>query len=401
MDYKIYLIEKKDNLSFYFSAHTPFLKNNNFAFERIKIEDLEKRLVSDSSDFYTCILEYDFDKFYVEKIENLIKLFSLSSRLHIAFDSRKYTPSESLTLQKILSNVIVRSIVDLSLNQTLYQPFMREIVFSQKQYYSNPISVNDLEKLGNKFDETIVEMQKQLNRVKDFHREFAPKRFEEIRGIEFYSKFLAGLHSGGEFFDLIRIGSSILIFLSSTSSYITSGVILKHYTEIKNWESSNLEKIKKFISDLELDLSEVIKKNEKKSGFKNQLLIANLDLNTLNMVGYNFGNCSWVTNVKNPTHLPQNDFPIGKSFCDSTFFEYKLRRSEKLLFVSPGLKKDFEELLPRENIYEIFKNSLHLSSIDLINEIYYQLKKENSSDFLSYDASAILIEVQNDIITQV
>jgi len=44
---------------------------------------------------------------------------------------------------------------------------------------------------------------------------------------------------------------------------------------------------------------------------------------------------------------------------------------------------------------------LHLSSIDLINEIYYQLKKENSSDFLAYDASAILIEVQNDIITQV
>jgi len=343
VDYKIYLIEKKDNLSFYFASHVPFLKNNNFTFERIKLEDLEKRLISDSADFYSCILEYDFDKFYVDKIENLMKLFPLSARIHIAFDSKKQTGNDIAEFQKILNNVIVRSVIDLNLNQTFYQPFMREIIFSQKQYYSNPISVNDLEKLGNKFDESIVEMQKQLNRVKDFHREFAPKRFEEIRGIEFYSKFLAGLSSGGEFFDLIRIGSSILVFISSTYSYITSGVILKHYSEIKNWESSNLDKIKKFIRNIEVDLAEVSKKSEKKTAFKNQILIANLDLNTLNMVGYNFGNCSSITNVKNASHLPQNDFPIAESFCDRTYFEYKLRRSEKLLFVSPGLKKGLEE----------------------------------------------------------
>ncbi|MFN8369133.1 MAG: hypothetical protein U0T83_00750 [Bacteriovoracaceae bacterium] len=401
MDYKIYLIEKKDKLSFFFANHIPFLKNNNFSFERIKIDDLEKRLISGNTDFHSCILEYDFDKYYEDKVENLLKHFPMGARVHIAFDSKKHSENDSTQFKKILNNVIVRSVVDLSLHQSLYLPFIRELIFNQKQYYSNPISVNDLDKLGNKFDESIVEMQKQLNRVKDFHREFAPKRFEEIRGVEFYSKFLAGLSSGGEFFDLIRIGSSILLFISSTSSYITSGVVLKHYSEIKNWESSNLDKIKKFIRAVETDINEIIKKNVKKTEYKTQLLIANLDLNTLKLVGYNFGNCSWVTNVKNATSLPQNDFPIGESFCNQAYFEYKLRRSEKMLFVSPGLKKDFEELLPRENIYEIFKNNLHLSSIDLINEIYYQLKKENSSDFLSYDASAILIEVQNDIITQV
>ena len=61
--------------------------------------------------------------------------------------------------------------------------------------------------------------EKDLKSIKNLHKKLIPLRKEKIKGILISSKFLAGMASGGEFFDIKKEEGQLVVYLTSANSY--------------------------------------------------------------------------------------------------------------------------------------------------------------------------------------
>jgi hypothetical protein len=51
-------------------------------------------------------------------------------------------------------------------------------------------------------------------------------------------------------------------------------------------------------------------------------------------------------------------------------------------------------------IEELVSNK-KIKALDVLDEVYFQLRKESSTGFLSHDASSLILEVQSNVMLQV
>ena len=125
-----------------------------------------------------------------------------------------------------------------------------------------------------------------------------------------------------------------------------------------------------------------------------------LDLKNLTYWGYNFGQTFGLANTSQ--HIWENDFPMEECFFDKAGFSGKLSRGSKIAILSPGLRKNTKDVIEDRSIIDFVMDHIDKGSSDILNEIFYQLKKDTDrNDFLSYDASAVVIEVDPKVIVEV
>ena len=81
-------------------------------------------------------------------------------------------------------------------------------------------------------------------------------------------------------------------------------------------------------------------------------------------------------------------------------FSFKLERGEKLIVFSPGFSFNWNETIKNVKKSSFFQEHQSLSANDLVMELFIKIKSDQAKDFLSQDASIVLIEVSKNAIVQ-
>ena len=73
-----------------------------------------------------------------------------------------------------------------------------------------------------------------------------------------------------------------------------------------------------------------------------------------------------------------------------------IKRSEKVCLLSPGLQKN-NDFIGRKKLVDI----MNLDNRDILDEVFFKLKRNTENDFLQYDSSMILLEVDENAIISI
>lgn len=235
----------------------------------------------------------------------------------------------------------------------------------------------------------------QLIRVKHAYEKVAPKRLEEFQGFKIFSKYAAGESMGGEFFDLFAKDDKLFIMMSNSSSYLGSSAILQLFSEFKAKDSISEEEEINFINAVKGQIESL--SDSKKKKVSAQLLTCVLDIKRMKARGHLLGNFRIVSSDLEHSFESENSIEMDLEVAS---FERTIARGERLMFCSPGFVMNWQSMTPKFLIEEIMTDK-KIKVLDILDEVFYQLKRDASGNFLKSDASAIILEVEQNVMLQV
>ena len=268
------------------------------------------------------------------------------------------------------------------------------------QFFSSSTSVEDegqkkMHDMGKKLDELVSNSLTELHRVKKLHEHIVPLRSSKFKGVELFSKYFAGQSSGGDFFDVIESGGSVLLLLASTPSYVFSSVVLTNFIQLKE-RYRGVEQLDEFLDSCVAEMRS-LSGNSIINDF--EVLLANIDTSTLQIKGRIFGKIDVIS--EKARQVESNQFPVDKPFYEKAKFSFELERGERVLILSPGIHKNCDGIINGEEYIRFVQNNMGEQPKNLFNEIFFQLKKDVEGDFLKHDATVILLEVDTNVIHKI
>lgn len=310
---------------------------------------------------------------------------------------------EKLNAQKGV--ILFSNIEDLILENLIYSFDSKSdpsLVYShifhiESLYRENIVLKSQLLSVNREMSGLIGSVETELLRVKKFYEHNAPKRYKGIKSLKIISKYAAGESIGGEFFDIFEKHNKLFLLMSDTSSYLASSSILSLFTAYKIENDISIESNKKLVTEIKAEMQEI--SSSKKKELEVSLLSIAIDLNTYELEGYMYGSFRGVSSLNLNKFNGENKNLINTDIEDGKF-KTSLNRGERLLVLSPGLVKSWSQLKPEFMIEELL-NKPNIKQIDILDEIFFQLKKDRKSGFLPHDASAIMMEVQKNVMVQV
>ncbi|MFZ4712503.1 MAG: hypothetical protein ACOYL6_02215 [Bacteriovoracaceae bacterium] len=309
-----------------------------------------------------------------------------------------YKDAKSLKpeLMKELATDNIVGIYDLSLPVEMNLPMARNLA----RYInadSDLITPDDLRELGDEINQILTKVEKEMIRVKKIHSHIMPKRAQHFKNIEVESKFATGEGSGGEFFDLFESGNKVLFFLSSSNSYLTSTITLGTFHEMKGKELT-MKALESSLKDLESNFK-TLQETKNKKVLTLEVLVGIINLKTMEFDGYNFGNNAVITNMKKSINT--NNYTVDKGFLPEAQFHLKFERGESAAIVSSGLKKNCQDVIDGQGYLEYIQRGFTLHKGDLMNEVFFHLRKNMASEFLNHDATLVSFRIDANALVEV
>jgi hypothetical protein len=329
----------------------------------------------------------------INDLEDLDKVqATLSRRLYFAVSFKNITEEERLEFySKTTHFKFLKGVLDLDKEYEFNLPLLNSAYQGELENFLTSTDFSkDVENL-------LTQSLSDLQRLKKIHEKIVPIRQETIKGLTLTSKFGAGESAGGEFLDIVKGEKECLILLSSSSSYVVSSIVLTHFDYFRDKKHFSMSELEIFLKELSEDIRERNFVTDNKRVL--DAFIARIDLNSLVIEGLYFGDFE-VYRTKND-NLHGNDLPLDAMFFNKGSFSSRLLRSEKIMILSPGLKKNLNESYPGITIKKMLSGFEDQKPRQIINELFFQLKKDVSRDFLAHDATAIHIEVDQNVIVQI
>lgn len=293
------------------------------------------------------------------------------------------------------NSVIESNVVDIFDSSTNKKVLLNRLIYIEEKSKEHNILKSQLFSLNSELAEIMGGVESQLLRVKKTYESKAPKRLEEFKAFKIFSKYAAGEDMGGEFFDIFAKENKIFFMMSSTSSYILSSSILQHFSSLKSNEKINTQSELNYLSLIWDELCTLNKSKKKK--VKLSIMTGILDINTLQITGHSIGHFKILSsNMKNNIELLNN---FDQSM-DNLEFNLQLNRGERILINSPGFLNSWNRLKPEFMVEELMINK-KVKALDVLDELFFQIKKDSVNGFLHTDASSIFLEVQKNAMVQI
>ena len=251
--------------------------------------------------------------------------------------------------------------------------------------------------MNKELSEVLGNVETELLRVKRAYEVGAPKRFQDLKNIKLLSKYAAGESVGGEFFDILKEGNKVFFLMSETSSYLASSSILQIFQEFKDDSVISEDSELKLLKEIQKEVTEI--NSNKNKPLKIAVFSGILDLTNHKFCGHMFGKFQLLSSDQKRS-FSGNKLDLLKDDFSSAKYERVFERGERVLFLSPGFLKCWEDVAP-EFIIETLMNNSKIKMLDILDEIFFQLKKDVQTGFLPHDASAIMLEVQKNVMLKV
>lgn len=252
--------------------------------------------------------------------------------------------------------------------------------------------------INRELSETLGSVETELLRVKRSHEENRPNRFRDLKGIKALSKYSAGDSVGGEFFDIFRSGGKIFVLMSETSSYLASSSVLQIFSDFKIAGEISEESELNLLKEIKAEAAQ-INSTKKKKTLSMNVFTGIIDANSCVLKGYMFGDFRGLSSGHDK-NFNGNKLNFLEAELSEGKFTQNLDRGERLLLLSPGFSKNWEEQSPDVMIETLMSNK-KIKLLDILDEIFFQLKKNAKSGFMAHDASAIMLEVQKNVMLKV
>lgn len=237
-------------------------------------------------------------------------------------------------------------------------------------------------KFSQELDQALQTAEIEMFKAKKIHEVLIPKRSDEIKGVHFLNKYAAGEGGGGEFYDLHHVGSKVYQILISSQSYLISSSLIGVLNLHKQKEFSPAA----FIQDAHQEIQAINGAKKKKSEV--ELVILELDTSHLTLKVHGWGKAEIYNQSKGKI-----DLGLGATPSQTETKPYQLEKGEKMIVFSPGFIFNWKEGRIKKELYSFIKDHHQLAQTDLMMELFLQLSLVKDTDFLSKDATVVMMEV--------
>ncbi|MBA2405594.1 MAG: hypothetical protein H0V66_12530 [Bdellovibrionales bacterium] len=245
-------------------------------------------------------------------------------------------------------------------------------------------------KFSQELDLALQSAESEMQKAKKIHEVLIPKRSDEIKGVTFLNKYASGDGGGGEFYDLHHVGNKVFQILISSQSYLISSSLigLLNIHKQKDFQPES------FLQDAKAEIQTINGAKKKKSEV--ELVILEMDTSHLTLKSHGWGKAEIYSQLKGKI-----DLGLSASHESSVSAPYQLAKGEKLVVFSPGFIFNWREGRIKHELYSFLKNHHQLTQTDLMMEIFLQLSLVKETDFLSKDATVVMMEVNRHGIHQI
>ena len=248
-----------------------------------------------------------------------------------------------------------------------------------------------LVKFSRELDEALQNAETEMLRAKKVHEVLIPKRSDEIRGVSFLNRYAAGDGGGGEFYDLHHAGSKVYQILVSSQSYLISSSLIG----LLNLHKQKDFKIEDFLSEARQEIDTINGSKKKKSEV--DLVVLELDTSFLTLKAYGWGKAEVYSDLKGKLDLGLSaDYGVK-----SSALPYQMAKGEKMIVFSPGFLFNWKEGQIKQELYSFLKDHHQKTQSELMMELFMQLSLVKDSDFLTKDATVVMMEVNRHGIHQI
>lgn len=277
-------------------------------------------------------------------------------------------------------------------------PFRDVELISKFRYFEQLMQWNEVFALSSSVSEVLKRFEEDLQLAERIQGAKYPKKFSHVKGYRVVSRYLAGLASGGDYFDVAesRDQSHLSLLLSQASSYGLSSAVLTVLMRVMlKLSSDHLEEagapyriIKQIYEDLLMTL-----------GPKDHLSICYGIISRYNQTFrfLNLGNGAILHAYPNEkfTELPKQPNPISRGLALSSDMEgsLELRSGSRLVLVSHGL---IESVGGASEIQSILNAQEDPDVLKTLNEFIFRVKSKLAADDMpARDCSAVLVESES------
>ncbi|MCM2277794.1 MAG: SpoIIE family protein phosphatase [Oligoflexia bacterium] len=280
-------------------------------------------------------------------------------------------------------------------DDVLIFPFRPLEVLGRVRQHQQATMWEEVTKLNTSFTEVIARLQEDLKLAERLQRNKLPARFPEVRGFRIASRYLAGMRSGGDHFDLAesRDGQQLSIVLSDSSSYGLSSAVLSVLMKVAMKLSAEetrscRETVRKIHEELALTLGE----KDRLSLFYGIVSRKDYRLRFLNL-----GNsCALLAPPKGefaevssqgPLLTQKSGLPEGEESV------LPLLPESRLALVSDGF---VECLGGMPAVLEVLNRHRASEAVDCINELVFKVKERftEPDELPAQDCTAVLFDVE-------
>jgi hypothetical protein len=194
------------------------------------------------------------------------------------------------------------------------------------------------------------------------------------------NKYAAGDGGSTEFYDLITTGSKIYQVLIASQSYLISSALIGLLNIHKQKDFSPGS----FLNEANVEIETINSSKKKKS--QAEVGIIEIDSAQLSIKCYNPGSMELWSRQNGKIDLTQL---------------YQLTKDEKIFLLSSGFITNWNEQKPVSDINSFIKNHHQSTQRELLLELFLKLSQNKNSDFLSKDATVVMMEVNRHGIHQV
>lgn len=245
-------------------------------------------------------------------------------------------------------------------------------------------------KFSQELDQAIHSAESEMIKAKKIHEVLIPRRSEEIKGVSFLNKYAAGDGGGGEFYDLHHAGNKIYQVLISSQSYLISSSLIG----VLNLHKQKEFHPEAFLKDARAEIQAINGAKKKKSEV--ELVILEMDTSQLTLKLSGWGQAEFYSQLNGKVNLGLKPAP------DSTeTLTYQLAKGEKMIVFSPGFIFNWREGHINQELYTFLRNHHELNQTDLMMELFLQLSLVKETEFLSKDATIVMMEVNRHGIHQI
>lgn len=245
-------------------------------------------------------------------------------------------------------------------------------------------------KFSQELDQALLGAESEMLKAKKIHEVLIPKRSEEIKGVSFLNKYASGDGGGGEFYDLHHTGNKIYQILLSSQSYLISSSLIG----VLNLHKQKDFQPEAFLLDARTEIQTINSAKKKKS--EAEVIVIEMDTSQLTLKLYGWGQAEFYSQFKGKV-----DLGLSASQGSTVSLPYQLSKAEKIIVFSPGFIFNWREGRIKKELYSFLKDHHQLTQTDLMMEIFLQLSLVKETDFLSKDATVVMMEVNRHAIHQI
>lgn len=279
-------------------------------------------------------------------------------------------------------------------DDVLVHPFRPLEAWSKLKQFQQLMMWDEVSRMNTSLTELVERFKNDLQLAERLQKSRLPIRFPEIKDMKVASRYLAGMRSGGDHFDLAesKNGQQLSIVLSDASSYGLSGAMLSVLMSVAvKLSAEEVRSSSETVKRIHQELTTTLNDKDKLSLFYGVLSRKDLKLRFLNLGT----SCAFVAPQNGEfKRLPSQGGPITRAggFSAGEEGEIGLNPSDRFALISDGY---IDVLGGPDKTCDLLNRFREKELNDTLNELVFAVKSRfaEPDDMPEQDCTAVIFDV--------